>query len=362
MKLAIIGTDGLPARYGGFETFAMEVSPRIVKMGHEVLVVGSSIGRSAGETPPAGVRIRNLPLRANGAASIPFDIASFATVCWWADAVLLLGVSAGPFVPLMRRLTRGGRLVVNVDGLESRRDKWSVMGKRYLLTAEALAIRGARHIVADNTAIAEIIQQTHKRASTIIAYGNDHVLPVADTERGRILESSFGLQDRNYLFTVARIEPENNIDMMLQAVDRQSVLPYAILGNFHSSAYGRDLMERYKSSASIRFIPANYDPRVLAALRSGCIAYLHGHSVGGTNPSLVEILPYGRPTLSYDCSFNRYTLNGSGAYFHSVDELHALVAAGDFERFAPSSELTQDPRYQWQSIAERYVELAFGTA
>lgn len=361
MKLAIIGTDGLPARYGGFETFAMEVSPRIANMGHEVLVVGSSVGRDANETPPTGVRTRNLPLRANGAASIPFDVASFASVCRWADAVLLLGVSAGPFVPLMRRLTRRGRLVVNVDGLESRRAKWSTFGKRYLSIAESLAIRGGHHIVADNIAIAEIIERTHGKKSTIIAYGNDHVLHISEEERKGILEESLSLKDRNYLLTIARIEPENNIDMMLESASKQSALPYAVLGNFKSSAYGLDLMERYRDCSSIRFIQATYDPRVLAALRSGCAAYLHGHSVGGTNPSLVEILPYGRPVMAFDCSFNRYTLSQHCGYFKSSDDLHGLIKTDDFEQFAPPPELVQDPRYQWQSIAEQYAELAFGS-
>lgn len=359
MKLAIIGTDGLPARYGGFETFAMEVSPRIARLGHEVLVVGSSIGRPESETLPEGVKVRNLPLRANGMASIPYDIASFATVCRWADAVLLLGVSAGPFVPIMRKLTRGGNLVVNVDGLESRRAKWSRLGKRYLATAESLAIRGARHIVADNTAIAELIQQSHGRASNIIAYGNDHVIHITDSERDEVLKERFGLTYNNYLLTVARIEPENNIGMMMEAIPRSSDLPYVVLGNFDSSSYGQGLIERYRNNPLIRPVAASYDPVSLAALRSGCRAYLHGHSVGGTNPSLVEILPYGRPTLSYDCSFNRYTLNDSGAFFSSTDELAALLDTGRLEQFTPPAALQIDPRYQWQAIAERYAALAF---
>ncbi len=360
VKLAIIGTDGLPARYGGFETFAMEVSPRIAKLGHEVFVVGSSIGRPAAEILPAGVAVRNLPLSANGMASIPYDLASFATVCGWADAVLLLGVSAGPFVPLMRQLTSGGNLVVNVDGLESRRAKWSRLGKSYLGWAEATAIRSARHIVADNAAIADIIRQSHGRAATIIAYGNDHVLPIGEASRQSILETQFDLQPDGYLLTIARIEPENNIEMMINAVPPKSNLPYVIVGNFTSSPYGQELIERYREAPAVRFIAANYDPTELAALRSGCRAYLHGHSVGGTNPSLVEILPYGRPTLSYDCPFNRYTLNDSGAFFSTAEALRVLIENSDFEQFTPSIALQADPRYQWQVIAEQYAALAFG--
>lgn len=361
MKLAIIGTDGLPARYGGFETFAMEVSPRIAKLGHEVLVVGSSVGRSDDEILPAAVLTYNLPLRANGVASIPFDIASFAKVCRWADAILLLGVSVGILVPLMRRLTKGGNFIVNVDGLESRRAKWSPTAKRYLAISEALAIRGARHVVADNAAIADIIHQDHGRSSTIIAYGNDHIAVITDEDRARILQHNFQLEAEGYYLTVARIEPENNIEMMINAIPPDTNQPYVIVGNFDASPYGKEILKRHGSNKSIRLVGATYDPKMLAALRSGCKAYLHGHSVGGTNPSLVETLPYGRPTLSYDCPFNRHTLNESGAFFGSSELLRGLLKIGELDGFAPQDALQTDVRYRWQNIAEQYANLAFGS-
>jgi glycosyltransferase involved in cell wall biosynthesis len=304
--------------------------------------------------------VRNLPLRANGAASIAFDLASFATVCRWADATLLLGVSAGLFVPLMQRLAQGGNLIVNVDGLESRRAKWSPFARRYLRLSEAAAIRGAHHVIADNGAIAEIIRQTHGRSSTIIAYGNDHVKPISDADRRRILKTGFDLEPDGYYFTVARIEPENNIEMMIEAVLRQSTVPYVIVGNFQASPFGQGLVKRYGREPMIRLVPATYNPETLAALRSGCRAYLHGHSVGGTNPSLVEVLPYGRPIFAYDCPFNRHTLRNECAFFASVEQLCSLLCEDDLEPFAPSPALQIDPAYQWRAIAEQYVALAFG--
>lgn len=361
MKIAIIGTDGLPARYGGFETFAMEVSPRMAALGHEVLVVGSSVGRSEAESPPPGIMVKNLPVRANGIASIPFDLASFASVFRWADCIMLMGVSAGPFVPLMRRLTRNGKLVVNVDGLESRRAKWSRWGKRYLAIAESLAIRSARHVVADNMEISNLVREKYHRTPEIIAYGNDHVLKIDDDDRSSLLQSRFGLAANRFFLTVARIEPENNIEVMLSAAANiPENLNYVVVGNFDGSEFGRMLIQRYHNSPVIRLIAATYDPLALAALRSGCRAYLHGHSVGGTNPSLVEILPYGRPIISFECPFNRYTLSNAGAYFTSESDLRMLLLAEDFERYAPPPELQNDMRYQWQAIAEHYAALAGG--
>lgn len=358
MKLAIIGTDGLPARYGGFETFAMEVSPHLVRMGHEVRVIGSSVGRAPDEQGPPGVQIRNLPLKANGVSSIPFDLVSLASVCRWADAVLLLGVSAGPFVPVMRRLVRGGNLIVNVDGLESRRAKWSSIGKRYLALAERVAIRGARHVVSDNMGLTEIIARDHRLSPFTIAYGNDHVRMV-DAAQRRSLLAEYGLEPDSYLLTVARIEPENNIDMMLDAIPEDISTPHVIVGNFTASPYGQELLARYRDRQHVRLLSAIYDPAKLAALRSGCHAYLHGHSVGGTNPSLVEILPYGVPVLCFDCSFNRHTMDGHGGYFTTSADLRRMLMPGDLGQYRPPVELRDDPRYKWAAIAENYAKLAF---
>lgn len=360
MKLAIIGTDGLPARYGGFETFAMEVSPRIVELGHEVLVVGSSIGRPDGEVTPPGVRVRNLPMRANGVASIPFDLASFAAVRGWADAVLLLGVSAGPLVPLMKAMTANGNIIVNVDGLESRRAKWSDMAKKYLALSESIAIRHARHVIADNLSIAEMVRDFYGRNAHVIAYGNDHVRHISDDTATTIIHEKFGLSSEGYYLTVARIEPENHIAEMMDAIPSDTAYPYVIVGNFDGSPYGQSLIDRHRDKPWIRPVNAIYDPDILAALRAGCRAYLHGHSVGGTNPSLVEILPYGRPIIAFDCSFNRHTLSNSGGYFSATADLHQLLVRDELEPYRPPAALRTDPRYNWKTIAEHYAALAFG--
>lgn len=337
----------------------MEVSPHLVALGHEVVVVGSSIGRAGHETGPDGVMIRNLPLRANGPASVPFDLLSLLSVSRWADAVILLGVSAGPFVPIMRRLVRGGRLIVNVDGLESRRMKWSASGKRYLSWAERVAIRAAHDVVADNDAIAKIILAEHNRTATTIAYGSDHVRIINAEDRKTVL-AGLSLEDDHFFLTIARIEPENNIALMLDAVPPKSKHPYVIVGNFSATEFGRAVMKKYSSNQAIRLFSSNYDPAVLAALRSGCRAYLHGHSVGGTNPSLVEVLPYSRPILSYDCAFNRSTMNGEGGYFSTSADLSKMLAEDRWQRYVPSPSLREDARYRWRNIAQRYAMLAAG--
>lgn len=357
MKIALVGTDGIPARYGGFETFVEQVVPHLVALGHEVLVVGSSVGRQEAGLATPGLHVVNLPLRANGASSVIFDILSVLRSARWADATVLLGVSAGMFVPLFRLITQRGRLVVNVDGLESRRAKWSGLKAHFLAWSEAMAVRFAARLVADNDGIAELLQQRYNQPSTVIAYGADHVLEPTAEEAARRIREAFGLTPEGYALTIARIEPENHIGLMIDAFLKSGQPRYVLVGNFLQSAYGRELQERYAAEPRITLVGSTYDPMLLASLRSLCRVYLHGHSVGGTNPSLVEMLPYARPILAWDCRFNRSTLRGSGAYFDSAASLTAALDAGGFEAMVPSAEVRLDPAYRWRAIAEHYCEL-----
>lgn len=358
MRIAIIGTDGMPARYGGFETFVEQMAPHLIAAGHEVMVVGSSIGRRAGDTPHRpGLRVINLPLRANGAVSVAFDVLSFGRAMLWADGILLLGVSAGVFVPLFRLLTRRSRLVVNVDGLESRRSKWTGARGRFLALSESVAVRAAPQVVADNDGIADLLRSRYGREPAVIAYGADHVQPAPAAAECEPVLSGLGLQPGQYALTVARIEPENHIDVMIRSALASPLHHYAIVGNFGYGRYGRELRERYAGEPRLRLIESVYDPHVLACLRSRCAIYLHGHSVGGTNPSLVEMLPYARPIAAWDCSFNRSTLRGSGAYFDSEHRLSALLGSASFEACVPPATVREDPAYVWARIAADYVSL-----
>jgi glycosyltransferase involved in cell wall biosynthesis len=359
MKIALIGSDGIPARYGGFETFVEQVVPHLVALGDEVMVVGSSLGRSSSPPAIAGVRIVNLPLPANGALSVAFDIVSFARAAFWADAVVLLGVSAGLFVPVFKRLTRSGRLIVNVDGLESRRQKWAGASRRFLALSESVAVKHAPHLVADNEGIAALLTSIYRRESTVIAYGADHVARLTEEEAALELRNGPKLEPYGFALTIARIEPENNIDLMINAfLASHAAFPYVLVGNFARSEYGRTLRSKHRQERRLVLLDPIYQPSLLAALRSQCRVYLHGHSVGGTNPSLVEMLPYARPVLAWRCDFNCYTLRGSGGYFEAPSDLTLTLSTGDFERYIPPLAVREDHAYQWRGIAQRYSDLA----
>jgi glycosyltransferase involved in cell wall biosynthesis len=357
LRIALIGTDGLPARYGGFETCVAELAPRLVALGHQVEVFGSSIGRGSRAADRSGLRHRYLPLRANGPASVPYDLLSFLFSLRRCDAVVVMGVSAGVCMPLMRWLAGTKRIVVNVDGLEARRSKWRGLPRAFLRLSERLAIRHAHQVISDNQGIADIVASTYGRASTIIPYGNDHVQPIESEQARALVRQRFGLEPGCYLLTVARIEPENQIAEMMEAALAGGVECYVVVGNFSTTALGQQLQQRYREEPRIQCIDALFEPQALAVLRAGCRLYLHGHSVGGTNPSLIEMLPYHRPILAFDCIFNRYTLADQGGYFASAAALEQCLRTPDLQAWTPQPDDPAFARYRWTAIARAYSRL-----
>ncbi|MGP1681145.1 MAG: DUF1972 domain-containing protein [Giesbergeria sp.] len=357
LRIALIGTDGLPARYGGFETCVAQLAPRLAALGHQVEVFGSASGRSVRAADGPGLRHRYLPLRANGAASVPYDLLSFLLSYRRSDAIVVMGVSAGAFVPLMRWIAGPRRIVVNVDGLEARRSKWHGLPRAFLRLSERLAIRHAHHVISDNQGIADIVSSSYGRASTVIPYGNDHVQHIEPVQVQALLQQRFGLQPGGYLLTVARIEPENQIAEMIDAALASGADRYAVVGNFSTTALGQQLQQRYHNEPRIQCIDSLFEPQALAALRAGCRLYLHGHSVGGTNPSLIEMLPYHRPILAFDCVFNRHTLAGEGGYFTCAQELVQCLREPDLQAWTPQQHGQSSTRYLWADIAQAYAQL-----
>lgn len=356
MRLGFIGSDGIPARHGGFETFVEQVVPRLLTLGHEVVVVGSGKRRRGPPPVAAGLTIINLPMSANGVASIFFDLWSAWTVRSRVDALIVLGVSGGIFFPIIRLLAGGRPLLCNVDGLESHRAKWAGAKSKFLALSEAIAVHHADAIISDNQGIAALVTQNYNRSSTVIAYGSDHVRhPPADLANAALV--TYGLAPQDYALTIARIEPENNIVMMIDAFLATDISRYAVVGNFAATPHGRSLLARFGENPRLELIQSLYDPDVVGALRSACRVYLHGHSVGGTNPSLVEILPYGRPILAFDCVFNRNTLRQSGGYFTDEKSLVNMLA-GPLDGYVPPEAVRDDPAYIWATIAQQYADLA----
>lgn len=354
-KVAIIGTQGVPARYGGFETLVENIIGENASQGIDYTVFCSSKDMPERLKTYKGASLRYVPLRANGMQSIPYDIWSMIKVIGKGyDAIVVLGTSGCIFLPVFRLFCRK-KLIVNIDGLEHRRAKWGRMAKRFLRTSEAVAVKCADVIVADNQGIAEYVKDTYGIDPVVIAYGGDHVLRKLDEQQQRELLKAYGVEPGQYAVTVCRVEPENNSRMILEAFAAAG-MKLVFVGNWSRSDYSRSLKAEFEKYKHICFVDSEYNLDRLYALRSQCAFYIHGHSAGGTNPSLVEAMWLGRPILAFDVVYNRYTTGNRARYFRNKEELTALLQTGKEEQEGMGLALRQlaEQEYRWRRIAEQY--------
>lgn len=353
-QVAIVGTQGVPAQYGGFETLVENCIGEHCSHAVQYTVFCSAKDYSQHPTTYKGARLRYVPwFRANGAQSIPYDILSLLYTLRGFDTVLLLGVSGCIFLPLYRLFFRG-RLVINIDGLEHQRAKWGRFTQWFLRTSEAMAVRYADAVIADNKGIQDYITHTYQRPSTLIAYGGDHALRTVSEARQAEVLQAYGTSPDTYAISICRIEPENNTHLILEAF-AQTTVPLIFVGNWERSAYSRSLRQQYAHCANIHCIDAIYDLDVLYTLRQNARYYIHGHSAGGTNPSLVEAMHFGKPILAYDVVYNRETTEHQAHYFSTAEQLQALLTQAHTSGTA-MRDIAQR-RYRWQHIAQNYEAL-----
>lgn len=354
-KIAIIGTVGLPAKYGGFETLAEYLTKYLSKK-YDLTVYCSSKSYSNKQEQYNGASLIYVPLNANGVQSIVYDIVSIFHALFYADVLLILGVSGCIVLPLVRLISRK-KIIVNIDGLEWKRAKWNKFAKWFLRCSEKLAVKYADIAITDNKVIQDYVKIEYGKDSVLIAYGADHV---KKHDLSPEVLNRFGFLQSYYAFTVCRIEPENNLHIILDAMSRQVSLPVLIVGNWGASQYGVDLRTQYADFAHIHLVDPIYDQQVLNQLRSNCFVYLHGHSAGGTNPSLVEAMFLGLPIVAYGVDYNKETTENACLYFSDTDELIALISHNNEASLSSMGNKMAEiasRRYRWENIAEQYAGL-----
>lgn len=354
-KIALIGSVGLPASYGGFETLVDQLVRHLSnKFEFHVYCSGKRYKERASHHN--GAKLHYVSLDANGASSILYDTISSIHAATYADVLIVLGVSGGVFLPLTRLLTRG-RIIVNVDGVEWRRDKWGRFAKRFLRLSERIATRAAHKVVADNQEIANYIWSEYGQSSECIAYGGDHAVAVSIDEQ---LISRFPFLSEPYSVKVCRIEPENNVDMILEAFAQMHSRKLVVIGNWSASRYGVSLRSRFQEFKNLELLDPIYDQEMLNCIRQNAILYLHGHSAGGTNPSLVEAMSLGLPVLAYDVGYNRVTTMSKARYFSSARSIVQLLeSVSDSEWKVVGKKMLQIAKdeYTWSIIAKKYSNL-----
>lgn len=353
-QVAIVGIQGVPAKYGGFETLVENMigencSPEVC---YTIFCSGKDYAMHIGTYK--GAKLKYVPLfHANGAQSTPYDILSMLKCLRGYDTVLILGVSGCIFLPIFRLLYRK-RLIVNIDGLEHRRAKWGKFAKWFLRTSEAMAVRFADVVVADNKGIQDYVTETYGKPSELIAYGGDHTQREVSEERQQEILNKYGVKSNDYAISVCRIEPENNSHILCEAFAK-SGRDLVFVGNWERSEYSRNLKKEYGSYSNIRMVDSVYDLDELYALRNQCECYIHGHSAGGTNPSLVEAMSFGKPIIAFDVVYNRETTENKAYYFKNSNQLVELVSQK--EKDGASMKEIAKWRYTWKHIAKQYEAL-----
>lgn len=353
MKVAIVGIQGVPAKYGGFESLVENLIGDNCPDDIQYTIFCSSLDLDSQLSTYKGANLKYVSLHANGISSIPYDIISMCHVIRNYDVILVLGVSGCLFMPILRLLTRA-KIIVNIDGLEHQREKWGRIARTILRFSESMAVRFAHTIVADNKGIQDYVKEAYGKEASLIAYGGDHVYrQVPDTDKEQILKS-YGLFPRRYAITVCRIEPENNSHRILEAF-AQTDYPLLFIGNWNHSEWSKALKAKYSGHPNIHLADAVYDLDKLYTLRSNAAIYIHGHSAGGTNPSLVEAMHFGIPILAWDVVYNRETTHNEAYYFSSTAELLDLLRRTDLDGSAMARIARQ--HYTWRVIANLYCQL-----
>lgn len=355
-RVAILGTQGVPAKYGGFETLVENIIGDNCSKGVEYTVFCSKKDYKEWNNTYKGVKLKYIPLfHANGAQSTPYDILSMLCTLRGYDTVVILGVSGCIFLPIYRLFFRK-RLVINIDGLEHRRAKWGKFAKWFLRTSEAMAVRFADVVISDNKGIQDYVKETYGKDSALIAYGGDHVMRDVNLDAQERILNEYGLSSGDYSISVCRIEPENNSHVILEAFTDVPDQNLVFIGNWGRSEYSRALRDKYQDKKNIVMLESVYDLDILYALRRNCKQYIHGHSAGGTNPSLVEAMHFGKPILAYDVVYNRETTENNAYYFKTKEDITMLLQYKSDFSGEPMSEIARR-RYCWKYIAEQYEAL-----
>jgi glycosyltransferase involved in cell wall biosynthesis len=361
VKLAIIGARSIPARWGGFDTVVSRLAPRLARLGYDVTVYCQK-RYALPERPPVyeGVNLRYVSsLRSKSLEAVSYEaLCALDAIRRDFDAVYVLGLRASA-VHLLHRL-RGRPVIMNTDGFDWQRRKWGRIARAYLRFSEAVAARFvATHLICDSRAVQPYYAKTYGRETTYIGYGAD---PVSGLNGNLI--GQYGLKSDDYYLVVARIEPENNIDVAIREHAASGVSkPLVVVGAANYLSRYEAQIKAIAKDGQVRFLGGIYTPGHLEHLYANAYAYIHGHEVGGTNPALLQAMGQGRAVAAIDVPFNREVLGASGLFYDKREGAFAAVirrldqdAAAARVLGNAAAERARE-RYDWDDVAGSYDRL-----
>ena len=357
LRVALVGTRGVPARYGGFETCVEQVGQRLTAQGHQVTVYCRTDQQTdTSETEYLGMDLVYLPaLRKRSLETLSHTgLSSFHLLRHRPDAAIVFNAANAPWLPLLR--AAGIPVATHVDGLEWKRAKWGPAGKRYYRVAEALAVRFSDALIADAQGIQDYYRERFHAQSTLIAYGAP---ALSGTGSNRLAELE--LAPGNYQLVVARMEPENHVHLIVEGyVASASTLPLVVVG---SAPYAERYTAAIRDMADdrVRFLGGIWDQELLDQLYANARVYWHGHSVGGTNPSLLRAMGAGAAVNAFDVGFNREVLRTAGQFFETAEDVAKLAVDAEASPGALAergrASAREAARYDWDEVAREYGQL-----
>ncbi|WP_224488216.1 DUF1972 domain-containing protein [Robertkochia flava] len=353
MKLGIIGTRGIPNNHGGFEQFAEYFSIHMAERGHEVYVYNSH-NHPYQDDMFHGVKIIHCydpEYKIGTAGQFIYDLN-----CIWDarkrnfDVILQLGYTSSSIWHWL--MPKSAKIVTNMDGLEWKRSKYSAKVRRFLKYAEGLAAENSDFLISDSIGIKDHLKKVYGLNSEYIAYGADVFV-----NPSKMVLDKYGLSPFEYNMLIARLEPENNIETIIKGyIKSQTKRPLLIFGGLNS--YGKLLSEKYGHDERVRFVGPNYNQEELNNLRYYSRFYFHGHSVGGTNPSLLEAMSSNTFIIANDNIFNKAILEEEALYFRNSEDVKGYLDTDQFEvlneNFTLKNRYKIKQLYSWDIINNKY--------
>lgn len=352
-RIAIIGTNGLPGRYGGWDQLVNNLTIHL-NQDFEFLVYTSSKNKVHKPEVINNSRIIYINLNANGFQSIFYDLFSMLHALNKADILFVCGISGCIFFPFISYFNP--KIILNPDGIEWKRKKFNFLTKLFLKISEHLGVKYSNVVISDNKKISEYLNKQYHLETPLIEYGGDHVSNNLSLSNN--LKKLYNLEEKNYAFKVCRIEPENNIDLILNVFSITN-FKLVIVGNWNNSQYGINLRNKYSNNYNLILLDPIYEIELLDQFRNNCYVYIHGHSVGGTNPSLVEAMNLGLSIVCFDVVYNRETTENKALYFFNYDELLTIVNSfkkndENIINIALNMKNIAIRRYTWDIICNKY--------
>ena len=364
MKIAFVSTRGIPNNYGGFEQFAEYISVGMAQRGHEVVVYSPKF-HPYQESTYKGVRIKHIyspeTWMGSSVGSFFYDFASLRDALKKEDFDIIYEAGYTSIIPayIWFNVKKRKRPIftTNMDGLENKRSKFSPMVRRFLDWEEKMAVKYSHYLIADNMGIHDYYKEKYGKESKFLAYGAD----IHDDFKAEYLEE-FGLKSEEYYILIARLEPENNIVMAIEGYlhsKENGRRPLIVVGKTNTP-HGKELVEKYGNERNVEFVGGIYDFKKLDSVRHFSKAYFHGHSVGGTNPSLLEAMAAGCFIFAHDNIFNRAVLKENAFYYPSADKvteylnrIDTIAEGSKIQYTARNIEVIRN-EYSWESLIDKH--------